>query len=94
MKNADHMVTATEASAYTHTKITEHSLSPTPNSCVIVPADDDDDNPTRQSSVKQSGKTRTACYASNRCPTDVHGGRDGVLQQEDELVQRVRPDDA
>lgn len=38
MKNADHTVTATEARAYTHTKITEHSLSPTPNSCVIVPA--------------------------------------------------------
>ena len=31
------MVTATVASAYTQTKITEHSLSPTPNSCIIVP---------------------------------------------------------
>lgn len=37
MKNADHTVTATEARAYTHTKMTEHSLSPTPNSCVMVP---------------------------------------------------------
>ena len=54
MKNADHMVTATEASAYTHTKITEHSLSPTPNSCVVVPAHDDDDSRTRQLVISQA----------------------------------------
>jgi hypothetical protein len=38
MKNADHIVTATDATAYTRTKITEHSHSPTPKSCVMVPA--------------------------------------------------------
>jgi hypothetical protein len=39
-------VTAADASAYAHTKITAHSPSPTPNSCVMVP--DDDGEPTRQ----------------------------------------------
>lgn len=91
MKKADQTVTATEASAYTQTKITEHSLSPTPNSCIIVP----------EKYIFFS--LLTNMHAHNICITfllgkksitNVHCGWHGVLQVEDELVQRVWLDEA
>ena len=38
MNKVDQSVRATDAKAYVHSMMTEHSLSPAPNSCVIVPA--------------------------------------------------------
>lgn len=37
MNKVDQSVRATDAKAYVHSMMTEHSLSPAPNSCVIVP---------------------------------------------------------
>jgi hypothetical protein len=85
-------VTATEASAYTQTKITEHSLSPTPNSCIIVPE--------KKIYFFLSSLTcmhiTSALHSSweKKSITNVHCGWHGVLQVEDELVQRVWLDEA
>lgn len=38
MKYADQSVSETDAKAYVHSMITEHSLFPAPNNWVIVPA--------------------------------------------------------
>lgn len=89
MKKADQTVTATDARAYTQTKITEHSLSPTPNSCTIVPARAAAKVHSLHTHTHQDLSEDPSLQVGSKCLTDVHGGRDGVLQQEDELVQGV-----